>query len=68
MMDIKKVLFLWFTNSLIKSLQVTIPANNERPLDLATQQLAKALHKPIIKNFKKEQFILDLRTTFGVLI
>ena len=30
---------------------VTIPANNERPLDLATQQLAKALHKPIIKNF-----------------
>ena len=51
MMDIKKVLFLWFTNSLIKSLRVTIPANNERPLDLATQQLAKALHKPIIKNF-----------------
>ena len=31
-------------------------------------QLAKELHKPIIKNFKKEQFIRDLKTIFGVLI
>ena len=31
-------------------------------------QLAKELHKPIIKNFKKEQFIQDLKTLFGVLI
>ena len=26
-------------------------ANNERPLDLATQKLAEELHKPIIRNF-----------------
>ena len=32
------------------------------------EQLAKELHKPITKNFKKEQFILDLKTIFGVLI
>ena len=31
-------------------------------------QSAKKLHKPIIINFKKEQFILDLKTIFGVLI
>ena len=28
-------------------------ANNERPLDLATQKLAEKLHKPIIRKFKK---------------
>ena len=32
------------------------------------EQLAKELHKPIIRNFKKEQFILDLKTIFSVLI
>ena len=26
---------------------------NQRPLDLTTQQLAEELHKPIIRNFKK---------------
>ena len=31
-------------------------------------QLAKELHKPIIKNFKKEQLIQVLKTIFGVLI
>ena len=31
-------------------------------------QLAKELHKPIIKKFKKEKFILDLKIIFGVLI
>ena len=39
--------------------------NNEIKQNL---QLAKELHKPIIRNFKKEQFILDLKTIFGVLI
>ena len=39
--------------------------NNEIKQNL---QLAKKLHKPIIRNFKKEQFILDLKTIFGVLI
>ena len=32
------------------------------------EQLAKELHKPIIRNFKKEQFILDLKIIFRVLI
>ena len=32
------------------------------------QQLANELHKPIIKNFKKEEFILYLNIIFGVLI
>ena len=31
-------------------------------------QLTKELHKPIIRNFKEEQFILDLKAIFGVLI
>ena len=31
-------------------------------------QLADELHKPIIKKFKKEKFILDFRIIFGVLI
>ena len=32
------------------------------------EQLAKELHKPIIRYLKKKQFILDLKTTFGNLI
>ena len=32
------------------------------------EQLAKELQKPIIRNFRKEQFILDLKTIFGALI
>ena len=40
-------------------------ANNEIKQNL---QLAKELHKPIIRNFKKEQFILDLKAIFGELI
>ena len=48
-MDIKEGLLLWFTNVLIKRRKgggVNIPLEfNER--------LAKELHKPIIRNFKK---------------
>ena len=40
-------------------------ANNEYKQNL---QLVEELHKPIIRNFKKEQFILDSKTVFGVLI
>ena len=43
-------------------------ANNEHPLDLATQKLAEELHKQIIRKLKKEQFIQDLKIIFGVLI
>ena len=41
---------------------------NQRPLDLATHQLVKELHKPIIRKIKKEQFIQYLKIIFGVLI
>ena len=34
----------------------------------SNEELAKELHKPIIRNFKKEQFIQDLKTIFGELI
>ena len=37
------------------------------PLEF-NEQLAEELHKPVIRNFKKEQFILDLKIIFGVLI
>ena len=40
-------------------------ANNKIKQNL---QLAEELHKPIIRNFKKEQFIQDLKAIFGVLI
>ena len=39
--------------------------NNEIKQNL---QLAEELHKPIIRNLKKEQFIQDLEIIFGVLI
>ena len=39
---------------------VNMHANNERPLDLAGE-----LHKPIIRKFKKEKFIQDLKTIWS---
>ena len=51
MMDIKKVLPLWFINKVTQN-----------------QQLAEELHNPIIRKFKKEEFIHHLKTIFGVLI
>ena len=42
--------------------------NNDRPLDLATQQLAAELLNPIFKSFKKQEFILHSKTIFSVLI
>ena len=47
---------------------VNMHANDERPLDLATQKLAEELQRPVIRKFKKAQFIQDLKTIFGVLI
>ena len=40
-------------------------ANNEIKQNL---QLAEDLHKPIIRNLNKEQFIQNLKTIFGLLI
>ena len=45
------------------SSSVNMHTNNEGPLELAEE-----LHKSIIRKSKKEQFIQDLKTTFGVLI
>ena len=47
---------------------VNMHANKERPLDMATQELAEELRKQIIRKLKKKQFIQDLKTIFGVLI
>ena len=63
MMGIKEDSRLWFINFLTKSLKVVSGvANNMIKQNL---QLVKELHKPIVRNFKKEQFILDLTTIFG---
>ena len=35
---------------------VNTHANNEHPLDLATEKLAEELHKPIFKTFRKRTF------------
>ena len=40
-------------------------ANNEIKQN---EQLVEELHKPIIGKFKKEEFILHLKSIFGVLI
>ena len=52
---------------------VNTHANNknkesQRPLDLATHQLAEELRKLITKEFKKDWFILDLKIMFGEMI
>ena len=57
-MDIKEDLLLWFINFLIKSTGSGI-ANEPN------YQLANELHKTIIRNFKKEKFILDLEIILG---
>ena len=49
MMDIKQVLLLWFTNFLAKK------------FDIKNKQLAKELHKPIIKKFKKKKKYLSFK-------
>ena len=58
-MDVKEVLLLWFINFLIKKTSDSGANNkikqNQRPLDLATQQLAEKLRKPIIRKFKKRR-------------
>ena len=58
-MDIKEALLLWFINFLIKKTSDSGANNkikqNQRPLDLAKQQLAEKLRKPIIRKFKKRR-------------
>ena len=63
-MDIKEVLLLWFIIFFCKKTSGS-GVNNEIKQN---EQLAEELHKPIIKKLKKEEFILSLKTIFGVLI
>ena len=63
-MDIKEVLLLWFIIFFNKKTSGS-GVNNEIKQN---EQLAAELHKPIIKKLKKEEFILYLKTIFGVLI
>ena len=49
------------------SICVNVHANNERPLDLATQKLAEELHK-ILKKFLKKQFFQDFKKMSWMLI
>ena len=61
-MDIKEVLLLWFLSFLIKSLlveQVNPCQMNIMPISFI---------KRLLKIFKKEEFILHLKTIFGVLV
>ena len=51
MMNIKEVLLLWFTNSLLKKTSVSGIKNEH----ISNKQLAEELHKPIIRKFKKRK-------------
>ena len=64
MMDIREVLLLWFINILIKNTSGSGIKNETKQ----NQQLAEELYKQINKKFKKEEFILHLKTIFGVFI
>ena len=68
MMDIKEDLHLWFTNFLIKSSQVSGVNTHANKSAFNNERLAEELHKPIIKKLRKDLFIQDLETIFGVLI
>ena len=65
MMDIKEDLLLWLasmlTDKTVSGSGVNIPSEFK-------EQLAKELHKPIIRKLKKEKFIPALKIMFGVLI
>ena len=63
-MDMKDGWLLWCTNFLIKSAGSGV-ANNEVKQNL---QLAKNYTNQLLETLKKEQFIQNLKTIFGVLI
>ena len=73
MMDIKEDLLLWFIIFVHKKSKgsgeksagsgVNMHTNN-----LAMQKLTEELHNPIIRKFKKEQFIQDSERMFVMLI
>ena len=50
------------------SICANVHANNERPLDLATQKLAEELHKTLENFLKKKQFFQDFKKMSWMLI
>ena len=63
-MDIKEDLLLWFIIFFDKK---STGGGVNIPLEF-NKQLAKELHKPIIRKLKKKQFIPDLKIIFWELI
>ena len=68
MMDVKESLLLWVTHFLIKKSAGSGVYMYANKCAFNNKKLAQELHKPIIRKLKKEQFIQDLKTIFGVLI
>ena len=72
MMDIKEVLVLWFIIFLVKCpLHLQINLLNVVVLIMKLNKIRNWLKnytKQLLKNFKKEEFILNLQTISGVLI
>ena len=64
MMDIKKRLILLSTNFFDKKTTGSGINMGAKP----KEKLAEELHKLIIRKFKTEQLIQDLKTIFGLLI
>ena len=64
-MGIKEDMLLWLTKFLTKSLKVVVLLIMR--LNKIYNWLKNYTHK-LLENLKKEQFILDLKTIFGVLI
>ena len=64
-MDIKEDLLLWLASTLTDK---TVSGSGANIPSEFKEQLAKELHKPIIRKLKKEKFIPALKIMFGVLI
>ena len=64
MMDIKEVFLLWFIDFLIKKPQAVVLTMKLNKIN----NWMKNYTNQLLKNVKKEEFILHLKTIFGVLI
>ena len=64
MMDIKEVFLLWFIDFLIKKPQAVVLTMKLNKIN----NWMKNYTNQLLKNVKTEEFILHLKTIFGVLI
>ena len=62
------MVYKFFDKKFASRSTITTFANNQCYLDLATKQLAKELHKPIIKKFKKRTIYFGFKDNIWVLI